>query len=112
MITELEEYYLQKEEPVRGCLLGMRDFILNFNSQITEAFSYRMPMFKLNGKLFCYLWTMKDTGIPYIGIYNTDNIEHPGLIRGDRKRVRIMHLDPEADLPVEDLEVIFMKLIS
>jgi len=68
-----------------------------------------VPMFRYHGKLFCYLWTDKKTYVPYIGIYKGIEIEHPELILGNRKKMKIMYIDPEKDLPIKTLDIILNK---
>ena len=107
MINELEGFYLNKEEPVRGCLLAMRTFILNYNPEMSESWTHRMPMFRYRGKLFCYLWVDKKTHLPYIGIYKGIDIDHPKLDLGNRNKMKIMTIEPASDIPQKDLQDIF-----
>ena len=111
MISELDAFYLSKEEPTRGCLLAMRTFILNFDEQMTETWTHKMPMFRYKGKLFCYLWVDKKTYQPYIGIYKGLEVDHPKLELGNRNKMKTMIVDPEQDLPIEILEEIFKMAI-
>jgi len=112
MINELQAFYLSKEEPTKGCLLAMRDYILEYNSEMSESWTHKMPMFRYKGKLFCYLWVDKKTYEPYIGIYKGIDIEHPKLDLGNRNKMKIMTLDPNADLPVETLAEIFEMAVK
>ena len=107
MINNIDAWYLGKEEPVRSCLLAMRTHILNYHQDISESWTHRMPMFRLGGKLFCYLWTDKKTGAPYLGIYKGIEIVHPLLILGSRNKMKILNLDAQEDLPVGVIREIF-----
>ena len=69
MISELEAYFVSKEEPVRSTLLALRSYILNYNDEMSESWTHRMPMFRYKGKVFCYLWIDHKTYQPYMGIY-------------------------------------------
>ena len=80
MLRDIDNYFLQKEEPARSCLLALRNYIVNYNSNITETWKYRMPFYCYKGKMFCYLWTNKSTGQPYIGIVEGNKIKHRSLI--------------------------------
>ena len=111
MISEIEGYYLNKEEPIKSYLLAMRKYILDFDELMTETWTHRMPMFRYKGKLFCYLWTDKKSHEPYIGMYKGLELKHPKLDLGNRKKMKTMTLDPEADLPIEDLETIFKAAV-
>ena len=107
MINELEAFYINKEEPVRGCLLAMRSFILSYHEDMSESWTHRMPMFRYKGKLFCYLWVDRKSHLPYIGIYKGIDIDHPKLDLGNRNKMKILTLNPEKDIPLADLKAIF-----
>jgi len=105
-MREIDNYFLQKDEPVKGCLLFLRDHILAYDKGITEAWKYRMPFYCYKGKMFCYLWTHKKNGLPYIGIVEGRKIDHPLLIKEERARMKILFVDPTADLPLETIDKI------
>lgn len=102
-MKETDNYYLQKEEPVKSCLSALRKIILDRNPEITEAWKYRMPFFCYKGKMFCYLWIDKKTNFPYLGIVEGKRIDHPGLVQDDRSRMKIMTFNPNEDLPLETI---------
>ncbi|MDF1698052.1 MAG: DUF1801 domain-containing protein [Saprospiraceae bacterium] len=113
MISELEAYYVSKEEPVRSTLLALRSFILGFDEEMSESWTHRMPMFRYKKKLFCYLWTDKKTYEPYLGIYKGIEIEHPELHLGNRNKMKVMYFDASKDIPKDTIDEIFtmaMKL--
>lgn len=109
MLTPLDEFYLQKEEPLRGCLLALRDFILAFDKHITAEWKYKMPFFYYKGKMFCYLWFHKKYRKPYIGIVRSLHLQHPDLIQEKRAKMKIMLIDPEEDLPIDVLHDILKE---
>ena len=111
-MREIDNYYLQKEEPTKSCLLFLREHILSFDPNITEAWKYRMPFFCYKGKMFCYLWTHKKNGLPYIGIVEGKKIDHPALIMEDRARMKIMLLDPTIDLPIATTDEILTAALE
>jgi hypothetical protein len=55
MLRPIDDWYLQKGEPIKCCFQFVRDFILKQDSRITDAWKYGMPFFCCNGKMFCYL---------------------------------------------------------
>ena len=112
MLRDIDNYFLQKDEPVKSCLLFMRQHILNFDSNVTEAWKYRMPFFCYKGKMFCYLWVDKTNRLPYIGIVEGKKIVHPMLVQGSRARMKIMFIDPNADLPLETIDSILKMAID
>jgi hypothetical protein len=61
MFTELQNFYLKKEEPNKSCLLALRSIILDQDNNITETQKWGMPCFCYKKKMLCYLWTDKKT---------------------------------------------------
>ena len=45
MLRLIDNYFLQKEEPVKSCLEFLRDYILNQDDNITEDWKYSMPFY-------------------------------------------------------------------
>ncbi|HEY5919870.1 MAG TPA: DUF1801 domain-containing protein [Chryseolinea sp.] len=108
-MIEIDNFYLSKPEPLKSCLLSLRDVILHSNSEITEAWKYSMPFFCLRKRMFCYLWIQKKTSLPYIGIVEGRNISHPRLIQESRSRMKILLIEPTKDLPVRVIHTILKK---
>lgn len=100
MQQELEQYYLNKEEPVKGCLLALRKLIMQQDANITETRKYGMPCFCYYKKMFCYLWTDKKTGEPYILFVEGNHLEYPELETGSRARMKIFRVNPDKDIPL------------
>jgi hypothetical protein len=101
MPTELDNYFISKEEPAKSCLFALRDIILAYDNNISEAWKYSMPFYCYHGKMFCYLWIHKKYHQPYIGIVEGKRIDHPSLIVEKRARMKIMLIDPEKDIPIK-----------
>jgi len=112
MEPKLNSFYLQKEEPIKGCLLSLREIILAQDPEITNVLKYGMPFFCYKGKMFCYLWMHKTLQQPYIGIVEGNHFDNPELIMEKRSRMKIMVLDPEKDLPIESINLILQKAIG
>ena len=112
MISELEAYYVSKEEPVRSTLLALRAYILDCNPDMSETWTHRMPMFRYKGKLFCYLWTDKKTYEPYMGIYKGIDIDHPSLDLGNRNKMKVIYFDAEEDIPTKTIDEIFTMALK
>lgn len=108
-MDEIENFYMQKPEPVKGCLLSLRDFILRSDLGVTEAWKYGMPFFCIGKKMFCYLWVQKKTLQPYIGIVEGRKLFHPRLIQEKRSRMKILLIDPTKDLPVRTIKSILKE---
>ncbi len=100
----IDNYYLQQDEDVSACLLGLRGIIIKQNNNITESLKYGMPFFSYKGKMFCYLWVKKNIKAPYIGFVEGKKLEHPDLILEGRKRMKILLVDKDADLPLKKIQ--------
>jgi hypothetical protein len=113
MTTELDNFYLNQDEPNQSCLMALKDIILaQDKTHITAAWKYKLPFFLYKGKMFCYLWIHKKTKLPYIGIVEGHKIEHPDLIIEKRARIKIMLFDPNKDLPIEAINEVLNLAIS
>lgn len=112
MSEHLQNYYLQKEEPNKSCLLALRSIILNQDTNVTETQKYGMPCFCYKKKMFCYLWTDKKTDEPYLLMVEGNLLNHPELKEGDRKRMKIFSVNPNQDLPIKTIEGILQNALD
>ncbi|MEZ4886430.1 MAG: DUF1801 domain-containing protein [Chitinophagales bacterium] len=112
MLKPIEEFYANLEEPTKSCFLALKSIILDLDVNITAAWKYRMPFFCYKQKMFCYLWTDKKTGEPYIGIVEGNRIEHRLLEQGNRSRMKILRVNPREDLEVELIEEILGQALE
>lgn len=112
MIEELYNYYLNKEEPNKSCLLALRSIILDQDNNITETQKWGMPCFCYKKKMFCYLWTDKKTDEPYILMVEGKYLDHPKLEEGYRSRMKIFRVDPNKDLPIKTIERILQTALD
>lgn len=112
MHEELHTYYLNKEEPNKSCLLALRSMILEQDTCVTETRKYGMPCFCYKKSAFCYLWTDKKTGEPYILMVEGKYLDHPQLEAGDRLRMKIFRVNPSKDLPVKKIQRILKQALD
>ena len=112
MVEELHNYYLDKEEPNKSCLLALRSIILNQDTNVTETQKWGMPCFCYKKKMFCYLWTDKKTDEPYLLMVEGKYLDHPKLEEGDRTRMKIFRVNPKKDLPIKTIESILQKALD
>jgi len=112
MEYEIDNFYLQKEEPIKGCLIALREIILSQDTEIKNVWKYGMPFFCYKGKMFCYLWVHKKHNKPYLGIVEGNRFEHPKLIIEQRSRMKIMLFEPNEDLPIDTIQEILTKAIG
>jgi len=111
-LTQLDNFYLQKNEPIRGCLLALKDIILKQDGNISAEWKYGMPFFCYKGKMFCYLRVHKKYHQPYIGIVEGQRFDHSSLIIEKRSRMKIMLFEADKDLPVETIEDILKQALD
>lgn len=111
-MTELDNFYFQQREPIRSCLLALREIILSQDKEIVNAWKYGMPFFCFRGKMFCYLWIHKKHKQPYLGIVEGKRFDHPTLVIEKRSRMKIMLLDPNKDLPIEIINSVLKQAIG
>jgi hypothetical protein len=112
MLNPNETYYLKFEEPMASCLLALRTYILTINVKITTKISWGMPFFAYQNKSICYLWIDKRNKEPYIGFMDGHKIHHPKLIKGDRKRIKILPIQSDEDLPIKLISDLVNKAIA
>jgi hypothetical protein len=112
MLSGQNNFYAQQNEPLKSCLLALREIILSLDIEITPAWKYGMPFFCFRGKMFCYLWVNKKTGQPYIGFVEGKHFDEPYLLAEKRSRMKILSLDATKDLPVKKIGTIVRKAIS
>jgi Domain of unknown function (DU1801) len=112
MLRPIDNYFLQNEEPVKSCLQFMREFILKYDKNITEAWSYGMPFFYYKEKRFCYLWVHKKYHQPYLGIVDGNKIMHPDLLSEKRARMKILLIDPNKDIPVKKIRTLLKEVLT
>ena len=112
MLRPIDAYFHEKEEPVKTCLLFLRERILSSDQHITEAWKYGMPFYCYNGKMCCYLWVHKKHLQPYIGIVEGKSIEHPDLIIEKRARMKILLIDPNKKMEVKKIDAILAAVIA
>ena|ERR1700743_581776 len=108
----IDEYFQQKDEPVKSCLQFLRTHILQFDTHITETWKYGMPFYCYNGKMCWYLWVHKKYLQPYIGIVEGKRITHPDLIIEKRARMKILLIEATEDIPVKKIDVILKEVIA
>jgi len=112
MLSQINQYYENLEEPTKSCLLALRHIVLNFDERMSECWKYKMPFYCLNGKMFCYFWKDKKTQQPYMGIVKGQYLNHPELELGNRKKMKVLPLNPSADLPLELIESVLKDAVD
>lgn len=111
-MKELDNFYLEQEEPNKSCLLALRSIVLSQHKDITSELKYGMPFFCFRGKMFAYLWVHKKQKKPYIGLVEGKHLMHKDLIQENRSRMKIMLFDADKDLPIKTINKILQEAIT
>lgn len=112
MTEQLSNYYLNKDEPVKSCLMALRETILAQDNNIQNVMKYGMPFFTYKGKMFCYLWIHKQHNLPYIGFVEGNRLKHPDLLEEKRVRMKILLINPKEDLPLKTIKVLLSDALE
>lgn len=103
-VSDKTNFYLNQEEPNKSCLLAMQSIVLAYHPEINETVKYGMPCFTYQGKALLYLWTDKKTQFPYYLFVEGNQMSHPKLESGDRKRMKTYSVNPNKDLDLEEIQ--------
>jgi hypothetical protein len=112
MLSPIDNYFMQQEEPVKSCLQFLREHILKLDKSITEKWQYGMPFYYYNDKRICYLWVHKKFSQPYLGIVEGKRIDHPDLLQEKRARMKILLIDPGKNIPLKKINLILKEVLS
>ena len=108
--NKLDHFFLEQSEPLQGAFLALRTLILNWDTQISEHWKYKLPFYYYQGKPFCYLWKDKKTNEPYIGLVRSENLTHPDLFLGSSKRIKKFPISLSKDIPKQTIHELFEEL--
>ncbi|MGB1314871.1 MAG: DUF1801 domain-containing protein [Chitinophagales bacterium] len=112
MENELEQFYLKQEEPNKSVFLYLRELILSIDKNITPEWKYKLPFFYFRGKMFCYLWQDKKTKQPYVCFCRSKSMNHPKLVKGERKKMKAYYINPNEDIDVEELKALLLESLN
>jgi hypothetical protein len=111
-MTNKDNFYLKLEEPNQSCFLALKEIILAMDENITETIKYGAPCFCYFNKIMCYLWRDKKSNEPYILMVEGKHLHHPKLEKGDRKRMKILRIDPNKDIDIELIHIILEEALD
>jgi len=110
-LKPFDNYFLQQPEPVSSCMGAVRTLLSEIVPVLTEEWKYGMPFFCVQSKMFCYLWVDKNTQHPYLGIVEGNKLNHPKLVLAGRKRMKVLPINPNEDLPIADIAEILTQAL-
>lgn len=111
-LSALDNYFLKQEEPIKSCLLFLREHILRQDTHLREAWKYGMPFYCYNGKMCCYLWVHKKHKLPYIGFVEGASLQHPDVLQEKRSRMKILLIDPSKDIPMKKINLLLGQMLK
>ena len=111
-MTINDNFYLNKEDPNKSCLLTLHDIILRQDVNVTETKKYGMPCFCYKNKMFCYLWVDKKTEEPYILFVEGQYLDHIKLETGKRARMKIFRVNPNKDISIDTINLILNNALD
>ena len=109
-INAIDNFFLVQQELDKGCYLALRDIIKDWNPKISEHWKYSLPFYYYEGKPFCYLYKNKTSQYPYIGLVKGDGISHSMVFQGNRKKMKVLPVNPDEDIPKELIYEVFAEL--
>lgn len=112
MLSELDQFYEDQEEPNKSCYLALRQLILKLDPEITPEWKYKLPFFYYKGKMFCYFWKNKESNQPYVCIVRAESLNHPALVQEKRKKMKAFYVNPEEDIDWETLKSILIEAMQ
>jgi hypothetical protein len=111
MLQKANNPFANLPEPDRSCLLYLREFILDFSSDISESWKFNTPFYYYKGKWLCFISYDKKTSVIYVSMVNGYKITHPKLLSEGRKKMKIFYVDAEKDTDVKSLKAILRKAV-
>lgn len=111
MLNPLDNFFEQKDEPMKGCLQYLR-LLLTGCENITEHWKYGLPFYYHKGKMFCYLWIHKKYHQPYIGFVDGNKIDHEDLLQEKRAKMKILLVNHLEDIPEAKIKSMLKQALA
>lgn len=111
MLNPLDNYFEEKDEPIKSCLSYLRSLLMEYDN-ITEHWKYGMPFYYYKGKMFCYLWIHKKLHQPYIGLVDGNKIQHEDLLQEKRSKMKILLINHQEDILVDKIKSILNQAFA
>lgn len=111
-MSSVTTFFEKQEEPNRSVFLFLKEFILNSHESIELLYKWKLPYFYFKGKPLCYLWKNKKTNEPYVSFAKGSLLEHPALIKENRKVFKILPINPNQDIDTHLLQEVLEMAIK
>lgn len=99
----IDNYFFSLPEPESGCLLFLRNFLLDFSKKIHEERKFNTPFYYYNKKWLCFISYNPKTKEIYVSFVNGNKIRHPKLFSEGRKKMKIFRVNAQEDVDVKSL---------
>lgn len=109
---KLIRFYEKDQISDQPIFLTIRELLLGSSPKITEHFMYNMPMFKYEGKLFCYIRQEKESKTKYIAFYDIAQLNYPNLCDYGRKRVKLFYFQSEKSINFNQISELIQIVIE
>ena len=96
-----DSYYIKHEEPCRGALLVLRQYILASDSCIAEKRRYQIPFFYYKEWRLCFLWVKQKKII--LGIISDYRLFNSTDTVAKRDGMHMITIDPSEDFDIETI---------
>ncbi len=111
-MSPLDAFFDEKPEPLKGCMLALKDIILAMDDRVVIGWKYNTGFFSFMDRMMCYFGHHAVTGQLYIGFTEGHKMHHTALMSEGRKRVKVYYINPEEDIRKIELEEIVKEAIS
>lgn len=111
MLNPLDDFFEQKDEPIKSCLQYLRLLLTGYEN-VTEHWKYGMPFYYYKGKMLSCLWIHRKYHQPYIGLVDGNKIDHKDLLQEKRARMKILLINHLEDIPEEKIKNILKQALA
>lgn len=99
-MTNLEDYYLKRSEPIQGCLFALKHIIMGVNKEIIHTRIFQIPFFVYKNWRLAFLQVYGKKILFSIVVDHRLYSEQKGYRRRDGMGTTLL-LDPNKDIPIE-----------
>lgn len=108
----IDNYYDSKKEPIKSCLLALRNIILKQDPLITETQKWGMPCFCYKNRICCYLSIDFKKDMAYIMMVEGRHLDIPVLESGKRSKMKVFYIDPNKDFALDTINHFMQEALN
>ncbi len=106
MLNDLDSFFFYHSEPLRSTIASLRSIVCQYSPDISETWEYKMPTYRYKKKRVCYIWIDKLTDEPYLGFIDGQDLNHPSLEAGERRRMAAYRVSLEGDIDMATIHTL------